>query len=113
MFGVLRITLPSKDDVLLVSTRLYPSSVIRAIEDLSDLLQAVSLGLREQEPRGREDDDQKDAEHDVVVPSNIIQRNRVDKGENDERAINGDHLDRKALCSQAVREDLGGVSRDN
>jgi len=113
MFGVPRITLPSKVDVLLEDSRLDPSPVIWAIEDLSNLLQAVPFGLREQEPSGREDDDQQHAKHDIVVPSDVLERDRVDKSEDDKRAVDRNHLDGEALCSQAIREDLSRVSADS
>lgn len=110
MFRFLRSILSSNDDVLLVHTRVHSSSVIWSVENPSDFLQAVSFGLGEQEPGRGEDDDQQDAKNDVIVPADVVQRNGIDECQNNQRAIDGDHLDCQALCSQTEGEDLGWVS---
>lgn len=55
-----------------------------SVEDFRDLLQAVALRLGEEEEGDNKEDGEQAAEHDVVMPSDVFQCNRVNERQNNQ-----------------------------
>ena len=84
----------------------------RSIEHFRNLLQTVSLRFREQEERHHEENRQQNAEHNIVVPADVVQCDRVDEGEDDQRAVHGQQLDCETFAAERVGEDLSWVAQE-
>ena len=84
MLGVLGVILRMKRKALLMHSGFHPPSVIWPVKDFSNLLQTVSLGLREHKPGRRQDEDQQNAEHDIIVPTDRVQDYRVNECKDDQ-----------------------------
>lgn len=85
---------------------------LRPIKDFGNLLQTMTLCLREEEPGDDIDCNQNAAEHNVVVPTNVVERDRIHKGQDDQRTINGQHFHRQSLCTKRIRKDFGAVAEE-
>lgn len=83
----------------------------RPVKDLCNLLEGVALCLREEEPSDRKGEDVEAAEEDIVVPPDIVERDRVHKGQDDERPIHREQLHRQALAAQRVGEDFRRIAQ--
>lgn len=98
-----------------VLLRRIPHSIVRrghrSVKYLRDLLKRVALRLREEEPSDGEGEDVEAAEEGVVVPPDIVERDRVDKGQDDERPIHREQLHRQALAAQRVGEYLRRIAK--
>lgn len=81
----------------------------RTIEQLGNFLQTVALGLGKQGEGDGQEDGEQAAVDDVVAPANVVHADGVDKGHDDERAVDAQQLARDALGPQAVGEQLGWV----
>jgi hypothetical protein len=60
---------------------------LRSVEHDSNLFKRMAFGLREKDESDGEEERQQDTEHDIVVPSNVVQSNRVHKGEDNEGSV--------------------------
>lgn len=71
-----------------------------SIKDLSNFFQTVAFGLREEEPRYKDNDNQKTTEQDVVMPSDVVESDRVHEGQYHERTIDRQHFHGKTFRTQ-------------
>lgn len=58
--------------VILPDAVAYPTTIVLAIEDLSDLFQTVTFRLGEQEPRCRQYEYQQDTEYNEISPTQPV-----------------------------------------
>lgn len=68
-----------------------------AIEDFCNLFQTVPSSLWEDEVGNREEDDEEDAEDDVVFPANVFQPDRITKSCDNKGAVYGQQLTGESL----------------
>lgn len=82
-----------------------------AIENEGNLLQAVALGLGIVEECSYSKDGRHQDVHDVILPADGFESNRIDKCVEEDSADSRDPGDREASRSELVRPDLAGVGR--
>lgn len=87
-----------------------PGTSTGAVKNLRNFLKAVSLGFGEEKPGNRHNYNKETAEHNIVVPPNVIKCDRVDERQNDQRAVDRDHFYCKTFGTERVWEDLGCVA---
>ena len=81
------------------------------IEHRRNFLQRVSLCLREEEPRNSKDHSIKAAKKDIVMPSNVFQRDRIDKGQYNQRSVDTQQIDSNTLAACRVGEYFRGIAQ--
>jgi hypothetical protein len=84
----------------------------RPVEDFCNLLQAPTLRFREEEVRNAKENYQQTAEHDVVLPPNILHTHWIDECLDYQRDVDGKQFATDTFGPKTIREDFGWVAHE-